>query len=400
MGELLTATLAANEVAGRIGASLLLGGPAGQAQAAVSAAAAAVAAAKLDGLDADGIARALALALQAPPAASARTLADGGPARAQMSAAPAVHGLEAAALAASGMSAPLGLLDGDEFFAGRTPEALRAAFTGLRTTWLTATLAFKLVPASTFVQTPVESVWEILRRHVKAADKRLRADQVEGIEVRVAAPAHRLDGGTDDRLEPASIPYSIPLALGVLIVAHELSPAVLTAEWLDANAEAVRTVASRVRVVHDPGRTALSVSPMLRSLAPLFAGVPPLRLVRHLKGATPGMGSARRPWAVDMFRRVQESRLDRVLGDLRGAVPDLSTARLGEFCLHTDTEVLLYTTRGGTWPERRVGPEGAPGWAWQDTRTRVLARHGGEAETLSVVPVREDGAAWVDALIG
>ena len=101
-----------------------------------------------------------------------------------------------------------------------------------------------------------------------------------------------------------------------------------------------------------------------------------------------------------MFRRVQESRLDRVLGDLRGAVPDLSTARLGEFSLHTDTEVLLYTTRGGTWPERRVGPEGAPGWAWQDTRTRVLARHGGEAETLSVVPVREDGAAWVDALIG
>jgi len=399
VGDLLRATLAANEVAGRIGASLLLGGPSAQAQAAVSAAAAAVAAALLDGLDPDGIARALALALQAPPAVSEPAVVGSGSARAQLRAAPAVHGVESAALAGSGLAAPLDLLDGEAFYGGRTPEPLRAAFTGLGSAWLTGTLACKLLPASTFVQTPVESVAEILRRHVKAADKRLRPDQVEGIEVRVAAPAHRFDAAADSRLEPSAVPYSIPLAVGVLVVAQELTPDVLTSDWLSSNGDAVRAIAETVRVVHDPGRTALSVTPMLHALAPLFAGVSPLRLARLLADAVPAAGAVRRPVALDTLRRIHSARPDRLLAAIGGATPDLATARLGEFSLHTDTEVLLYTTRGGTWPERRTGPEGAPGWSWHDTRERVLARHGKGAGALALADAGEDAASWVDALL-
>jgi 2-methylcitrate dehydratase PrpD len=400
VGDLLAATIAANEVAGRIGASLLLGGPAGQAQAAVSAAAAAVATARLDGLDARAMARALALALNAPPAASERAMSESGSARASLCAAPAVHGVEAASLAASGLDAPLDLLDGDAFFAERTPQVLRAAFTGLGTAWLTATLSYKLLPASTFVQAPVDAVWEILRRHIKAADKRLRPDQVEGIEVRVAAPAHRFDAQADRGLVPAAVPFSIPSALGVLVVGNGLTPAVLTEPWLRENEEAVRAVAAKVRVVHDPARTAMALGPMLQAVAPLFADVPPLRLVRLLADAAPPSGAARRPVALDMLRRVVDARPDRALSSLRGALPDLATARLGEFTLHTDAEVLLYTTRGGTWPERRTGPEGAPGWPWQDTRARVLARHGDGADALAATATTEDAAGWVGGLLG
>lgn len=400
VGDLLTATIAANEVAGRIGASLLLGGPSGRAQAAVSAAAAAVASARLDGLDAPAMARALSLALTAPPEASESALGESGSARAHLCAAPAVHGVEAASLAASGLDAPLDLLDRDAFFAGRTPQALRAAFTGLGAAWFSATLSYKLIPASTFVQAPVDAVWEILRRHIKAADKRLRPDQVEGIEVRVAAPAHRFDSQADRGLAPAAVPFSIPSALGVLVVGNEFSPAVLTDPWLRENQEAVSTVAAKVRVVHDPARTAMALGPMLQAVAPLFADVPPLRLARLLSSATPGTGAARRPVALDMIKRVVDARPDRALSALRGATPDLATARLGEFVLHTDAEILLYTTRGGTWPERRTGPEGAPGWPWQDTRARVLARHGEGADALAATAVTEDAVGWVDGLLG
>lgn len=393
VGDLLTATLAANEVAGRIGASLLLGGSAAGAQAAVSAAAAAVATARLDGLDADGIARALALALQGTPDA-----APAGMAWASRCGTPAALGVSAATEAKKGATAPLDLLDGDAFFAGRTPAPLRAAFTGLGAAWLTATMAYKLIPASTFVQTPVESVWEILRRHVKAADKRLRPDQVEAIEVHVAAPAHRFDALADPALVPAAVPHRIASALGVLVVAHELTPSVLTEEWLGKHAESVGAVAASVRVVHDPARTAMAAVPTLQALAPLFSGLPPTRLLRLLAGAMPAADAPRRPPALDMLRRVVDARPERALAAIRGAEPDLSTARLGEFSLRTDTEVLLHTTRGGTWPERRPGPEGAPGWSWEDTRGQVLARHGAVAGALASTSARESGGAWVQGL--
>ncbi|MEC8425133.1 MAG: hypothetical protein VX000_15215, partial [Myxococcota bacterium] len=336
---------------------------------------------------------------RAPPAASERALSEGGAARALLCAAPAVHGVEAAALAASGLDAPLDILDSEGFFAERTPEPLRAAFTGLGQAWLTATLSYKLLPASTFVQTPAESVWEILRRHVKAADKRLRPDQVDSVEVRVAAPAHRFDAHADRALAPASVPYSIPNAIGVLIVAHELSPAVLTQEWLSQNESAVKAIAAAVEVVHDPARTAMAAGPMLQAIAPLFAGVGTFRLLRLLADAAPRSGAPRRPLAVDMVRRVMEVRPERVVGALRDAVPDLATARLGEFALHTDVEVLLRTTRGGTWPERRTGPEGAPGWSWEDTRARVLARHGDQADGLAAVADGDDAHGWVGGLL-
>ena len=63
---LLTATVAANEVAGRVGASMLLGPTNGQGWAAVSAVSAAVSAGLLEGLSADELAHAIALALAMP----------------------------------------------------------------------------------------------------------------------------------------------------------------------------------------------------------------------------------------------------------------------------------------------------------------------------------------------
>jgi 2-methylcitrate dehydratase PrpD len=405
VGEVLRATIAANEVAGRLGASLLLGGRGGEAQAAVSALAAATASGVLAGLDADALARAMALALVPLPAPTAGELRAVGAARAAAASGPAVLGVEAVDLAAAGQDAPRDLLDGDSFFAGRTPLPLRAAFTGLGAAWLTSTLACKLLPVSTFVQTPVQAVDEILRRHVKAAGKRLRVDQVESIEVAVAAPAAGFEAlAAGLALDAAAVPYRTPYAVAALVAAHELGPDQLDDRWLAAHAEALQGLAARVTVRPDWGRTVRAVSHMLTALAPLFAGVPPRRLLSQLYGALPAdalagtpddpvaalTGAAKAAWA---------ARPERALQAVRRAEPDLSTARLDEWQLRTDTEVRLHTTRGGTWPERRTVPEGAPGWSWDDTVSRVLARHGEGAAALHAADASTDAEGWVSALL-
>ena len=69
--------------------------------------------------------------------------------------------------------------------------------------------------------------------------------------------------------------------------------------------------------------------------------------------------------------------------------------------LRADTEVKLFTTRGGSWPERRTIPEGSPGWSWGDTVGRVLDRHGApDAEALMSASRTAPGAQWVASILG
>jgi hypothetical protein len=71
------------------------------------------------------------------------------------------------------------------------------------------------------------------------------------------------------------------------------------------------------------------------------------------------------------------------------------------------SSVEIATTRGGTWPERRIIPADGPGWSWQSTKDSVLGRHpsAGEGDLLQAnalldVAVTDDANEWLLQIIG
>ncbi len=394
---LLTAVAMANEVAGRIGAAALLGPGLGLSRPMVTSAAATVAAARMLSLSAEQTSHAIALSIASCGLPAAPR---GVPADALRLGCAARSGLEAAYLARDGVRGDLGLLDDP---VGPLSQQcwlpLRAAFTGLGQAWLSETLAFKLDPLALHAQVPVQGVREILNRHIKAADKRLRPDQVERIEISTtalsAAMAHR-----HWTLRPSTVPHSIRHAIGVLVVTNELTTEHLDERWLAENREKIGAVAGRVTVTQDAGRSVQWLASLVEVATPLFAGV----TFDELKQV---MQKARRQYDVASMKSRSgvlawvKARPDRLYDRIRYSTGDLGTARLDELQYRCDTEVKLFTTRGGSWPERRSLPEGSPGWSWDETVQRTLRRHGApDVEGLLNAPGSGNGSQWVASILG
>ncbi len=406
--DLLAATVVANEVAGRLGASTLLGPAWGRTASWTQSLASAAATARLLGLDARATAHAYALALQLPAVLPWRTLL-GGAGRGLALAAPVVAGLEAALQASAGGRGDLDTLDTRQGFFGRiTPLPLRAAFTGLGQAWLTRSLAFRLMPGAEHLQVPVQAVWEILRRHVKAADKRLRVDQWDRVELGVDAVAFGLEqvARAHPGVRPGPLPYAIARSIGALGVAYELGPSQLDAGWLATNEEAIAGLASRVELFHDWRATQSWVEHLLDVGEPLFAGVRPSELRRAgrdlLAANDAALGT---PNAHEIFE-VLKRRPDRVLSRVGRGSGDLADMDVEALRFRHPVEVKLYTTRGGWWPERRDTAEGAPGWSWEATVSGVLDKAAsGEPERRGTVAGlletagSEPAAGWVEALL-
>lgn len=409
VGDVLRATLAGNEVAARVGASTLLGPSAGLTGSLALATGVATAAGLLRGLDADGLARALALALSAAPALSRRVALAGGSARSHAWGAAGVAGLDAVDLAARGTGAPLDLLDDR---AGPLAAAcwipLRHAFTGLGTAWFTETLSFRLDPVHLCAQVPVQATMEILNRHVKAADKRLRADQVAAVEVHTGLPGWMLEQHMDTLpgLAAGRVFSSIRRSIGLAVAAHSLHPRELQGDGAARTRQRLSQVADRVTVHHDYERTATLVEHAVAVATPLLSGLTPGELREAGRAALAWHGH--RPKAPGPLDLVALLRLRPVqlLERLRYAPHDLGQARLSEWQDRLDCEVRLYTTRGGTWPERRAVAEGGPGWPADDTTKRVRERFAGgdeallaRAEQLGSTAVSEPGDSWARSLL-
>ena len=407
--ELLTATVIANEVAGRLGCALLLSERPQVAQQAVSALAAAAAAARLDGLDAAATAAAYALAIQGCRAASDRVDLGPGDSRGWLAAAATADGLDAVAAARAGLSAPADLLDarGGPLWE-LSPLPLRAAFTGLGQTWLSRTLCFKPQPGHLLLQVPIQATAEILARHIKAADKRLRGDQVERVHLKLPAAALALEARAAawPGLHPAGVTRSVSRSLGVLLTAHELGPEQLAPAWLERHRDAVARIAGAVALEHDWGLTLSGLERAIDVLTPLLADLraPELRaVIRRVRARyeDAALGAPGGRQLADFLRllpgRIQ-SRLARGSGDLAALDEDSWRFYLG-------LDMRLFTVRGGWWPERRELPEGGPGWSWEDTR-RIVARRFAAGDTAREEVARElltatiggGGEDWLDRL--
>ncbi len=373
--QVLAATVAGNELSGRIGLATLLGAPEwGCAPA--TAASTALVVGLLRGMSVDALTQSVAAAL-----------GDGGQPVSDRPTPLPLDGPDARA-ARRGV-ASVGEAGDPARFDAQLAEwswhPLRGALEGFGTSWMTDTITSRMRVSAPSGQTAVESVAEVLKRHVKAAGKRLRVDQVERIVVRVPAAAAGL--GVRGALEPSSMPWSLPNLIGLLVAQHSLSAADLRPTVLAKHADAIGHVADRVEWVVDRDLSARSLSAQLAVLGPLVGdfGWRDARTVlsRTLAGTRKAGRPERKQIAVWM------GLLQRLWAQ-RGRSADLASVDVASWQLHIPVELEVYTTRGGRWPERRSLPEGSPGASWSDQVAAILERYD------AAVDGPGSGRAWLD----
>jgi len=312
--QVLLATVVGMEIGACIGLATLLSDRASTSSTLPGACAGAAALSWLSGADGDAIGSAVGHAIVHASAQAGPTgIAFG----------TAVGDCAFAAIQAAGEPAPT--LWGN--VATPLPEALAPG------QWLSRALVLPRLCVPAPLATAVEGVEEILRRHVKAADKRLRAEQIERIEVRVPFPTWAME-----RKHPM-----IADLVGRMVAFHALGPeerasttTVSEGNSLDKAPE-IDEVAARVEVIHD---WALSIG-LVRSAIPYVGTLrashySSMRKLLKSNGVWPGVLPA------DIWSVLQAGP-----SALKGAHAAPGAP------LSWPVQIKLYTTRGGWWPERR-----------------------------------------------
>jgi hypothetical protein len=246
---------------------------------------------------------------------------------------------------------------------------LPAAWTGLGAAWWTHSLIHRAHPGALRLLVPLQAMDEVLRRHVKAAEKRLRADQIERVVVRTGLP---LPGAAGPSGWPAAA-RSLPALIAALVQSHVLSLDGLRAP-LEGDLARLAAVAERVVVEHDPVR-ALSTPLSVLEVAPQLLGGLSARARLAALGQLlrPGAAPLGAGWWRGLKRLPSAALVEQALDAARSSAGDLAGARLDELALRADTELVLSTTRGGSWPERRGLFAGGPAAPWEPTVQGALA---------------------------
>jgi hypothetical protein len=365
--ELDLAIVAANEVSGRIGLAGMLAPSSGPAWLSTQAAASAIVAGRLKGLDASELAHALALALGCVAKGLSPTMA----ARGLATAAAVQAGLDAVDLAQGGAQGDLELLDREQGFYGahgcQTP--LRTAFAGLGQSWLTHTLSLKLRPGSLFSATATDALVEILGRHVRAADKRLRPDQWTDCRVRCAWPTWAMQSAAATGLP--GLTWNLSSLFGVLGKGHEIGAEQLTHDWWQEELPAIEQIASTVRVEHHWAHTLQAGQALIEQLGPLFSELSISDLQAAFARIGAGGPKMASPVSKSELMALVKSRPSGLLGLMKRPQGDLSTIDLQAFRFTLPVDLRLSTTRGGFWPETRIVPEGGAGESLEQLNTRA-----------------------------
>jgi hypothetical protein len=271
----LVAQVAANEVAGRLGAALFLGPHNGQFWASIHCASGAVAASVGLGLDAEHTAHALAIALYQPPYGMWPGFM--GPKSKLLTAAePAAVGARAALLAADGVTGALDVIEHPRGVLASLSFAPRPSMFGaFGTVWLTDTLAFKRLPGCAYLQSVGEA----------ALAAGVAAEEVAEIEIQagwLTCEMEELGRGPD--LTPIRVNFSATLTTAIALLAGRLTPAELDPSWLAAREPEIRVLAGRISVSHDPELTAKTMLGSLDAGASPDLGLRDLLRIRRRLG--------------------------------------------------------------------------------------------------------------------
>jgi 2-methylcitrate dehydratase PrpD len=263
--DVLTAAAVANEVGGRLGASLLFGPQNGQMWSYIHVLEAACVASRFLGLDASRTAHAIGIAFTQPPYPLMPAFM-GPDSKLLIPASTTVDGCRAAELAARGWTGNTSILEDHQGFIRKFNENnLGWMLSGFGEAWLSDTLTYKVVPGCAYVDTAVDSFAEIMRAFEAESGRPLAAGDVERIDVRCGLFTSGMEGFSKtyrsaDRLEPISVNFSVALSFGLMLTAGRLAPEFLSHKYLDANRDAIESAAAKVNIEYDAAIDARSAA--------------------------------------------------------------------------------------------------------------------------------------------
>ncbi|MBI2061538.1 MAG: MmgE/PrpD family protein [Nitrospirae bacterium] len=397
--DFLLAAAVANEVEGRIGATVLLGPHNGQLWSFIHAVGTACAAAKLMGLNAAQIRNAIGISLYLPPF----TMMPGfmGPSSKVTTAAfPSVNGLRAAELAAEGLTGAGRLLeDRQGFLRHFSFIPLPRMLSGWGKTWVTDSLSFKAYPGCAYVSSIAEALRASLRELGMESGLKDPAE-MDSLRIRVTLLTLGMDGLSAPYLEtpPSSIHvnFSAALSAAVTLLNGDLRPDHLSEKKLKSDWPVLSSFVEKTRVEHDWEMTVELVRGIAQgvNLAPLFTRIPvrewislrkKAREQHHvsLRGVRP-----KHIWRIiktargrheGSFRRPRSEAEGTARGNGVGGRFDLANAKFEDLRMNFASEVEI-RLKGGRSARARVDlPPGSSGRPWQESVDLMAAKLDREA---------------------
>lgn len=272
--DVILSQVVANEIEGRLGASVLLGHHNGQMWSYIHTAGAAAAAAKLSGLSKTQTASAIALSLYQPnyPLPPGFMLSDSKLLTASI---PVVSGMLCAKLAQTGMRGTSDLLEAQHGFLSRFAHLpLPHLFSGFGQWWVTDTLAFKPYPGCAYIDTAVDSVYKIMDTYKEKTGRPITPRDIKRVDVfaniltmGMNAMAEMYD---DKTLHPVNINFSVPKSIAITLTHNSLKAGHLSAEMLSRHEQEIRSLSRTIRLHHDWRYTLRMQSSFFESLGGKF----------------------------------------------------------------------------------------------------------------------------------
>ncbi len=276
----LVAQIAANEIAGRLGAAVATGPFDEERTTSIHAAGAAVGRGVIEDVGADTLADALGTALSQPTRPLERS-AVGSETGVWNVSDPIRTGIAAIDSARNGIAGRDDLIEGEGGLLDSVRDRPSPAYlSGLGERWHTSTLSVRQSPGSVFFTAPIEAATEARGRFDRGRTT------IRGVDVYVPAASitaeARLKRYRDESRSSAIGRWSVSEGVGTALV--EGRP---TLERLDERTDRVRRVADRVRIHHDPELTVAAAGSTGQSGVTLGGSgrLAPVRAARTL-GAT------------------------------------------------------------------------------------------------------------------
>ncbi len=372
--EVIVAATAANEIMGRLSTNCFIGPLNGQMSSYIHNIGAAVALGKTWHLSPQQMAHAMSIALYQPNYClvpgfwheATKTIT---------ASLPIEQGLNAARLAAAGLSGPPDILDHDLGFTHAFSFSdYKGLYQGLGSVWFSDTLSYKRYPGTSYISAAVEGAL------AAGQENPLQPEDIQSVRVEttfLSATLDQLGAAAIDRspLDANAVNFSLRLSVAAALCFGDLTPEELRPETLASNEAAIRALSARIKVVHDWRQSIRMVSDSPVGIA-MFAQLKPkqwLRVIRHSRDFNRSSEKASRKASI--YKGMWKDAL-KLAGQFRKGrktpITALDVDTVG-FRMRQSARVVL--TAGGNTVTRMVEiPVGACGRDFSETRGLVRWR--------------------------
>jgi 2-methylcitrate dehydratase PrpD len=255
VSDLITCQVAANELAGRLGASALLGPLNGQMWSFIHLLSSSCITGRILDLGQRRMEHAVAIALSQPLYPSAAGFFGSGT-KLLTAAWPSVLGLQAAFFAAEGMTGPDRTFDGKYgFYKTFSFYPILGAWDALGERWLTESLAVKRHPGCAYIDSALDAMESILDQYEKEKGRSIHASDIDEIRVSttlLTCEMEKLSSECGEDKLPMSLNFSLCRTLAWRLLTHSLNAHDLTEKAVSREAVGVADLAARIHVVSDP----------------------------------------------------------------------------------------------------------------------------------------------------